>query len=217
MVKIPEEAIPGTYRQFMEEVKVRLAASRTALKAAYRRLERPDTYLLAEFAVMQVRRITELVALGVVVAHNEIDDFRTNKLVDQWNADALFGQLAKLSDTAFPEPFTVTATDKDGNASIFINPENHMTKAELTSIYNKCGSLLHSGKLKSLGKPKRYDLGEIQQWCIRLIRLLDHHVILLPGMQRSMIVFMAHEPDGHVHCQLSPLVKESGPPPYVKR
>jgi hypothetical protein len=151
------------------------------------------------------------------VAHNEIADFRTNKLVDQWNADALFGQLAKLSDTAFPEPFTVTATDKDGNATIFINPENHITKTELATIYNRCGSLLHTGKLKHLGKRKLYDLGEIQQWCGRLIRLLDHHVVLLPGMQRSMIVFMAHNPDGHVHCQLSPLVKESGVPPYVRR
>jgi hypothetical protein len=153
MVIIPEASIPATYRQFMEEVKTRLAAAREALKDAYAKRDQADAYLMAEFAVLQVRRVTELVALGVVVAHNEIEDFRTNKLVGQWNADALFGHLAKLSDTAFPEPFIIRSVDEAGNASIRIDAAGPLRKSELANIYNRCGELLHTGKLKSEAYP----------------------------------------------------------------
>lgn len=208
MVLIPEEDIPATYARFMEQVKMRIAAAQRAMRDSYEKRGSPDSFLMAEFAVLQIRRVAELIALAVLVAHNEIADFRTKKFVKQWNAEAIFSHLAKLSDTAFPEPFTMSAADEDDVVDIFIDATGHMSKSELASIYSKCGERLHAGALKSLEKPKQHSLGEIQTWCNRIVHLLNHHVVLLPEMKKSMVVIMASNPDGNVSCRLETLVNE---------
>lgn len=206
MVQIPEASIPAIYARFMEQVKVRIAAAQKAMHDTYERRGEPDAFLTSEFAVLQIRRVTELIALAVLVAHNEFAEFRTNKFVEEWNADTIFARLAKLSNTAFPEPFTIGPIEND-QADILIDATGHLTKSELGSIYHQCGERLHTGALKKLLKRKPYELGEIQGWCNRIVRLLDHHVVLLPGMKKSMIVIMSSNPDGKVLCRLETLVR----------
>jgi hypothetical protein len=56
--------------------------------------------------------------------------------------------------------------------------------------------------------PKRYDLGQIEKWAVQIVRLLDRHVVLLPELKATMIVYMSSHPNGEVSCRLTSLVAE---------
>lgn len=216
MVKLPEDTIPQIYARFMEEIKIRLEATTKALNDAHDKKGQANAFMFAEFAYLQVRRVTELIALSVLVAHNEIEDFRTKRFIKEWDPKTIFARLAHVSDTAFPEPFRVGDTDANGVAEIFINTDGHLTKPGLATIHHKCSEQLHAGTLKSLIHGKSYDIGEIQGWSREISKLLDHHVVMLPEMKRTMIVFMAKHPDGKVSCALTNLVRKlplGTPPP----
>jgi len=106
--------------------------------------------------------------------------------------------------------------EKPGTAEVVIIKRGYMTKSDLARIYHMCGEKLHAGSLKALmkkGRP-RYDLEEIEQAFNSIVKLLSHHIIRLPEMKATMLVAMAQEPDGHVHCAMSELVDE-GPLHFV--
>lgn len=201
MVKIPSERIPTIYAQLMEQIKVRIQAAQESMKMGVERKDSPFAYLHAEFCYLQIRRVVELIALAVVVAHNEEEEFRINGLVGNWNADRIFGELEKLSPLAFPKPFKVN----NGAAvdDVVIQDRGYLTKQSMMKIYHECGKLLHVGSLKELTKARRhYDVGEISKWLNRFIRFLDAHVVTLPNMRAMLIVQMASGHGNSVICQM---------------
>jgi len=212
MVKISQEAIPSIYSGFMEEIKVRIEAAKLALQNAADQMEtNPAAYLHVEFCYLQIRFVTELIALAVLVAHNNIDDFRTNRFIGEYKADAIFGRLTQLNKDGFPQPFTPGAVNTEGLMDAVVSTKGHLTSVGLAKIYHDCGDRLHTRSLKRLVQlGRRYDLGEAQSWYRQIMRLLEFHVIFLPEMKRSLIVFMAYTPDGHVHCELRDLARVEG-------
>lgn len=220
MVQLPRDVLPKIYTLFMEEIKVRLESVRIELSAANELRDDALGIVHAEFAYLQIRRVAELIALAVVVAHNKSEDFRTKKFLMEYNADAMFERLARLNDEGFPQRFTVTGVTPEGFANVDLHPEEYLTSRELRKIYNACGDKLHAGKLRTLFKgPKRYDIGEIQGWARQIMQLLNDHVVILPERKSVMVVSMAKAPDGRVDCHLQDLIEAETrrEPPHVVR
>lgn len=220
MVTLPTSKLADFYTQFMEQIKVRLAAVGHALHNANAERHTANGFLHAEFACLQIRRVTELVAVAVLVAHNELEEFRKGKLVEEWNPDALFKALTKMNKESFPLPFEFGETDAEGIAEIFIHDTGYLNRETFCRIYHDCCQRLHAGSLKDMLAGKtRYDLGEIQAWQKELMRLLNTHLILLPERKRTMVVMMAQAPDECVKCVLHSMIQteEVGAPPRVTR
>ena len=84
----------------------------------------------AEFCHLQMRRVSELIAIAVLVAHNELPDFRKKELVKDFNADNLLRQLGKLNAEAFPQVAHILE-NKDG--SVYVLKPIH-PKAEIRDL-----------------------------------------------------------------------------------
>jgi len=220
MVQLPTQMLPQLYTQLMEQIKARLDVVREALNTGFDQRADPYAFIHIETALLNVRRITELLALAVLLAHNEHQDFRTSSLMKAWNPDAIFNRLTKLNVEGFPRAVEVGETDSEGVMELFIHDTGYLDRESVCRIYHDCCDRLHAGSLKALmSGVKKYDLGEIQSWAREIKRLLNNHVILLPERQRTMIVFMAVAPDGHVECELHNMImtEELGSGPLVTR
>lgn len=155
-MKLPTTALPQLYTSLMEQIKVRLEAVNAELRAASDKRADFGGIVRAESACLQVRKATELLALAVVVAHNEHETFQSQKFVKQWNADAIFTALSKLNKESFPLRFTIDGVTDDGFANAVIEEESYLTREKLCRIYNDCGAQLHIGKLYELiNTPKK--------------------------------------------------------------
>ncbi|NML09185.1 hypothetical protein HHL08_03320 [Sphingobium sp. AR-3-1] len=210
MTKLPASMLPQLYAQLMEEVKERLDAVEDQSQQAQRAIGKPAGYIHCEYAYLQIRKVIELIGIAVLLAHNEIDDFRTRDFMKAWNAEALFGRLEKLSNDAFPEPATEENIDTEkGSADLLIGDSTDTNRRKLKEIYLACSEGLHAGSLSNLIKSggKRYDIGKFVEWKNFIVSLLNHHVILLPDRKSIMIVIMSSLPKGAVHCRFERLVE----------
>lgn len=154
-----------------------------------------------------------MIAMAVLVLHNEIEDFRTKKFVTQYHPRTIFKKLGELSDTAFPDAFEVTHHDDGAIVEITVVKEGHLTKSNLVKIYDDCGDKLHLGTLKHLAKGRKiYDLDEVNGWLNAIFRLIRQHVVLLPDKRKSIVVFMAYGAEQNVHCFVNDLVEEPSEP-----
>ena len=196
-------ALPQLYSSLMEQIKVRLEAVSVELRAASEKRTDFDGIVRAESACLQVRKATELLALAVVVAHNEHETFQSAKFVKQWNADAIFSALSRLNKESFPVRFIIDGLTEDGFANAVIEEEGYLNQEKLRKIYTDCGTQLHIGRLHDvINKPKKIDIGEIQRWRKDIMLLLNNHIVFLPKRSKVMYVSMAKAPDGHVECLL---------------
>lgn len=192
--QLSREEIGRLYIALMEEVKFRhQALADTLTSIAEEGVEARQT-LQAEFAYLQVRRICELLALGVVAAHNRLPAARGRSFVHEYNASNVFKRLAGLNPLGFPRPFTGHRT-ADGGVKFIPVAQPIFDRQQLSNIYNKCGDMLHVGKLAVLltGSRKAYDIAELRQWSAGLAELLSQHLIYLPGFEEVLIVTL--EPD----------------------
>lgn len=208
MTKLPRDMLPQLYAGLMREVKVRLDAVNEHAEAGKIAAGSTSGFLHCEFCYLQLRRTIEVIGLAVLLAHNEIDDFRSKNFMKEWNAETLFKMLEKLSDDAFPEPAESKSIDETaGTADLLIGNKAKENRETLKKIYTDCSNQMHAGSLRNFLKSggKRYNVQQIQNWRSFIIRLLNMHVILLPDRRNIMIVIMASLPDGDVHCRLEAL------------
>lgn len=120
LTALPKTALPQLYATIMREIKVRLDAVGGSARRAFETNGSSSALLDCEFCYLQLRRITELIALAVLLAHNGVAEFRRKKLMKEWKAADLIEMLAGLSDDAFPEPTVIGELDANGDADLFI-------------------------------------------------------------------------------------------------
>jgi hypothetical protein len=162
----------NTYTSIMEEAKFRalsintIAGAQSALPVA----------LLREFCFLQLRMLCELIALGCLIAHGDIEE--TKALQNSYHAGDIVKRLEKLHPNFYPvprkpifNPSHVHMADYDGN---------FLTKIELLRLYGICGNVLHKGKLRNLLNPQQLpasDYQDIQRWGQNILNLLSFHTI----------------------------------------
>lgn len=229
MVEIPPEKIIGIYGSLMVQVKVRIWAVReqlAAISAINEKGDNPSTEDMArtiyalEFGYLQLRRICELVAVAVVAAHNEFAEFRSNKFVEEYNADALMRKMKRLSETAFPRHATVMPGYQPGSFQILYNVQDFLApKDDISRIYRECGDKLHSGHLRFLleNTIKRYSAQFIVDSEATFENMLNEHTLQVPD-GRVIEAKLHLESDEHVFCRwLSPNPPQQSASPNIPR
>lgn len=198
---LTREQIGEAYQTLMSEVRIRLAALQESLDLAKADSGNEGNWKAVEFCYLQIRKICELVAISVLVAHNEFAEFRTNAMLKEWNADALFARILAENGLAFPLP-AILHPNKNGPGFHHIEPNFDGPKAQdLKSIYNGCGSHLHIGSLKSLlaDSKKKLDIDELREWNNALVTLLNQHLLFLPDIRSVMFITMMEGASGAVN------------------
>ena len=134
---------------------------------------------IREISYLQLRMMCELVAIGCLVAHGDIDATKSRSLQKEYAADRIINRLEHLHPNFYPHPVHLT---KDGSTThMDLIQDGFMTKSDLLKLYQKCGDMLHRGRLASFkdasDKMKTGDFSDIIRWARKFIVLLEQHHI----------------------------------------
>jgi hypothetical protein len=188
------------YHNIMREIKVRLESMTTLTSSAI-----PLPVKLAqEYCWLQMRMVCELIALGCLVAHGDIT--KSNKFAKTYQADKIMSALEKLHASFFPVAVKMTQTEAPKGWHLEPVQSGCLTKVEFLKLYNqRCGHELHRGSLKAILAKARImvpagDFSEIQSWITKIMKLLDHHFILLLGGEKGIVCQMSNKKNGDVQA-----------------
>lgn len=166
------------YVGMMEEVNIRIACINVALAG---RTLLPDRAVM-EFCLLQLRMLCELIALGCLVVHGDIDEKKANSLKKEWSADKIIKELDGLHPDFYPHPVLRKAT-KPGHYHLEEITSGYLTKKELLELLGLTGDALHRGSLKNILSVKRAmepGLPGIAAWGNKIVKLLgDHRMALI--------------------------------------
>lgn len=194
------EQLTQNYADLMAELSTRLQAAIEFSHAAIAKVDDPKGFIQIESGYLQVRKVCEVLAVAVLIAHNEWAETRSNKFMKQWSADLLFGELEKLNPEAFPRALR---HDLVSNKPLVIEMDGFMTLADLKEIYGILGDRLHTGALRTLIKKKRnYSINEFNDWLHKIYNLLQRHIVMLPAKGTHLTVMLATLPDGMPDCAI---------------
>ena len=151
------EQIGVTYCRLMEEILIRDELLQNVLNLGLAHgpamALQPEklTDAKVEFAYLQLRMICELIALGCLAAHGDIEGARTAKLRRSYEADGILKALEKLHPDFYPKP-SRQSHDRDAKGIWRLEPikSGFLTKQELFRLYGECGRFLHRGNLQAL-------------------------------------------------------------------
>ena len=153
-----------------------------------------------EFCFLQFRMICELIALGCLVAHDDIKATQTREIRTLWSAKEIIEKLEDLHPDFFPTPFAAK-----GPSHLDVGPADALTKDDLLTLYGKSGGVLHRGtkaKLLSTKIPTQTNFTDIANWANRLHGLLQNHYVLMLGGQTVFICELGGGSHGEVRTQI---------------
>lgn len=184
------EAITA-YARLLDEASVRLAVIDDLVAG---RTPSP-TPITAEFGYLQLRMLCEVVALGCLVAHGDIQATRTSRLQREYAADSILNKLEQLHSNFYPHPALVSPT-KLGHHVEHIKT-GFPTKAELLRLYHECGERLHRGSLSKFRAPNSFankaDLVKLGEWREKFRVLLASHILSSKNNLSHFICFISHK------------------------
>src|SRR5579863_276223 len=95
-----------------------------------------------ESCYLQFRLICELIALGCLALHGDIDTANTKQMNGLWNADQIMKRLSRVHPDFYPKPILLTKEGEDLRYE-FVQT-GYVTKNELLNLYNiSCARTLH--------------------------------------------------------------------------
>ena len=184
------------YADIMAEVKARHTALFQLLERA--NLVGLPSYVLAETAYLQLRMICELIALGCLVAHGDMEATKRGKLKTAWNADLIVSALGKLHPDFYPKPSHQIVLGP-GRFEIRDVTEPYLTKKELQQLYAQTGHVLHRGSVRDLRNRSVPTSNSVRDWSEKIRILLTHHQIVLADSDLEIWCLMNGKEDGKVH------------------
>jgi hypothetical protein len=169
-------AVLQAYCELMGRIKTRVALISDILKD---KRSLPD-FCIAELVQLQVRMICEILAIGCLVAHRDLEGVRSVRLTGAYQADFIMNALEKLHPRFYPRP-TRQFLKNGVPYKIEDIKEGFLTKAELLKRYHEAAAFLHVGSVTDFltQKPKTVDLTALSAWITKLITLLNQHSIYL--------------------------------------
>jgi hypothetical protein len=200
----------GLYANILEEIKHRIAAIDTG---TMNRIPVPAPFV-REFCYLQLRMICELVALGCLVAHGDIQATQKMSLQKEWSAETIIKALADLHPDFFPLAYKQKAED-GGFELEFIHPPV-MTKDELLNLYGRCGGVLHRGTVKKLLKqhiPVQLNHAEITAIAQKLVDLLSMHSVVMLGGKTVFLCLLRNAND---NMKVQVAIAQAGTPPELQ-
>jgi hypothetical protein len=190
----------SAYSSIMEEAKLR-ALSINTITGAPVGLPVP---LLREYSFLQLRMLCELIALGCLVAHGDIEGAKA-ALQKEYKAGVIVKRLEKLHPNFYPSPRKPIFSP--GHVHLDDYDGEFLTKDELLTLYGRCGDVLHRGSLRDLLGPKSQpptDFRDIHGWGQKILNLLSVHLISRVGGNFHFIVALdAPQTGGNVLVSLA--------------
>jgi hypothetical protein len=184
------------YSGLMEEAKYRLQAMDTALIG----ITGLPRGAIVEFGFLQLRLLCELIAVGCLTAHG---DLQTGKLKKAYEADKIIKGLERLRSKFYP-----LGAIRTGDL-IKLRRDGFLTKEELLKLYWRCGHLLHRGNYEDVPTriySKKF-IEEIGTWKQKIEALLSCHAIFMAD-NRTMVLFVLSNENGRVEWRT--LEREQG-------
>ncbi len=181
------------YSHLMEEAKARI----TAIDLLAMNVTKLPGFIAEEMGYLQLRMLCEIIALGCVVAHGDIEAAQTNRFQKEWSADKLVGALETLHTHFFPIPVRAKGVRKaNGNQKLHElegAQSGFLTKERLVKLYAECGQTLHRGNAKKLASKSGYkpDFAPIMKWRSEIMTLLDIHILSLFDPDTMFICVMS--------------------------
>lgn len=191
-----DEELMSYYKNTMIEVKRRNKAIYDALNGFDP--EQPKI-ILAEFCYLQIRFICELIALGCLVIHSDLQN-NNKKINKKWHAGGLIKQLEKLHPEFYPFP-TNQILNSQGKVERWEDiKDRFFSKEDLIKTYGMLGNRLHRGNLKNLILGKDYEISfdEIHEIATNIRNLLSHHNIQMTNPDFMIVTSMETREDGDV-------------------
>jgi hypothetical protein len=166
------------YHSIMEEAKTRVDAINVVLRGSMGLAERAA----AEFCFLQIRMLCELIALGCLVAHGEIEETKTLSKI--WAADEIVKRLERLNPAFYPNPVVFT-NPEPGHWHLEDFPnDNYLKQGEFGRLVGITGDILHKGSLSRLAKGKTSAECTIERalhWGQKTVNLINQHRVGLVG------------------------------------
>ena len=183
------------YCQVMEGVKRRTKVVRHFLGQPNHALYQAAAI---ESACLQVRKILELVALGSLVANQDIWNGSLRELRNAWNANDILKRLRTVNPDFYPQPVVEVPLTGPAKSDIKDLTEGFLTEGMFCDLYGKLGEVLHAKN--PLGPPTDYDywLEAIPQQMNLIIKLLNSHKIKLLDDPNMFLIHMNDQSDGNV-------------------
>ena len=185
------------YRAVVEEIKLRMevvyALHAKRISVMYRATH-------VESMVLQVRMITELVALASLAANKSIFEENKKKFAKHWHPKEILKDVESLNPNFYPRPIVEVPLRNSRAKNELVDMETgFMTRDELIEVHGKCGNLLHAQN--PFGKDIDYGYYEknVPRWMEQIRKLLNCHQIKLLNGNRFYLVHMKEERDDYVH------------------
>lgn len=198
-------AAMNLYGSLMSEARLRLETAQRATKGSTGLI----APLVEDFCYLQIRKITEIIAICCLVAHGDIK--ATTKLHGTWKAEEIVKRLSELNPYFFPTPQRHKAEYGVGYAGVIEGPEartgadrtNYLTKDGLIKIYVNCGGKLHRGSLKALLKEGPVSLKisfpQIEADLALIWELLRNHAIFLSDHKTMFLCRLEQGANGEIY------------------
>jgi hypothetical protein len=181
----------SAYTRLLDEAKVRLHGLSDAINGKTLLPEQ----LVGDFCYLELRMLCELVAIGCLVAHGDIQATTTSKLQKEYAADNIIKKLEQLHPNFYPRPVMVSPTAVGHHIERV--ESDYLSKQELSSLYHQCGDHLHRGSLSKFRStaPKRYlaEREKLVEWHRKFVILLaSHHIASLSNLAHYLC-FLSHK------------------------
>lgn len=176
------------YSKLMDEAKLRLEAMGTALAG---KTGLPNG-AVQEFCFLQLRLLCELIALGSLAAHGDLEVVvkLRKTFTKTYEADKIIRELEKLHPEFYPHAAIQTKKGPEVFNAV-LRKDGFLTREELIRLYGRCGNVLHRGTFRGLFLTKRYaDFGfaDIKAWKDKIEALLGYHLISMVD-KKTFILF----------------------------
>jgi hypothetical protein len=130
-----------------------------------------------ELCYLQYRMICELIAMGCLIAHEDIKP--KSDLYKSYKADWIMNELSKLHPQFFPIPLE-NSNNFEKPDQWSIKKSGYLTKGDLSRLFNReAGANLHRGGVAKLNISRDgIRMDKVREWLIKLVGLLERHYIL---------------------------------------
>lgn len=187
----------SAYIAIMEEIKRRIAVVQ-ALYENKANVIYQATQL--ESMILQVRMVTELIALSSLAANKTLFEKNRLKFEKHWHPKEILKDIGALNPDFYPMPIKSAASDLEGVRDHLVEvKDGFLTRSDLVSIHGRCGAFLHAKN--PYGRSVDYDWykGCVPGWVGKIKGLLNCHKIRLLDDDRFYLVHMSVKNDDRVH------------------
>jgi hypothetical protein len=182
------------YCSLMQDIKIRVDAIQ---KLAKNRSRIPDQVLI-ECQQLQIRMISETLAIACLFVHGDVEGARSVRLTKAYQADFIINALEKLHPRFYPRPTKQILTDgvPTGIADV---EDGFLAKGEMLRSYREAANFLHVGTLNDFlaNETASNDHQAVGTWVRKLMGLLNHHCIYIaddPAYKAEPLRFSGGEP-----------------------